>query len=102
MRKVLWCIMATIAPALACVGEAAVPTPAAVGDLNGPCFANGTCNAPLSCGVVKGVARCVPVDDAAAPVDASGDVADASRLVCSISPPSYPCSGSDSYCFLDG
>ena len=42
----------------ACVGEEPSTTSATQGALNGPCFANGTCNAGLSCAVVDGTTKC--------------------------------------------
>lgn len=84
----------------ACVGESTAPPAAAQGDLNGPCFVNGTCNAGLSCGVVKGAATCVPAGDAS-PGDSSDDgsatdAAEAGLPVCSLTPTPFPCTGSGS------
>ena len=79
----------------ACVGEATPPASAAQGDLNGVCFANGTCNTGLTCGVVSGAARCVPTGDAS-PGDASpGNDAttDSGLPVCSFKPTTFPCPG---------
>lgn len=79
----------------ACVGDASPTATTAQGDLNGPCFVNGTCNAGLICGVVKGAAACVPAADAA-PADASpgtdGAATDDSGLpACSSQHTSFPC-----------
>jgi hypothetical protein len=84
----------------ACVGEApTAPTSGTQtqGGLDGPCFANGTCNEGLSCGVVKGTATCVPSGDAST-VDASSiddanapDAADSGRPACKFQTTSFPC-----------
>ena len=86
---------------VACVADVAtVPR----GDLNGPCFVNGTCNAGLRCDVVNATAKCVPLGDAApadaAPTDASpisdGGKTDSGLPVCSFTPTSFPCQGGPS------
>jgi hypothetical protein len=89
----------------ACVGDE--PSPAtsgtvAQGVLGGPCFANGTCNAGLSCNVVEGTAKCAastgapPAD--AAPVDppsnlGTEDASSSGLLVCKFQTTPFPCGG---------
>lgn len=87
---------------VACVSdEVAATGTGAQGELDGPCLPNGMCSAGLSCGVVKGVAQCVPADDASAG-DAStmgmmdaGSTTDAETdsgpSVCSFTTTVYPC-----------
>jgi hypothetical protein len=91
-------IVSTLAVA-ACVGDSpglATPTPVE-GELDSPCFANGTCNEGLSCSLVKGTAKCVPAGSTP-PVDAStlvdGAVPDAPGsvpTVCKFQTTSFPC-----------
>ena len=89
----------------ACVGDPSPTATAVQGDLNGPCFVNGTCNAGLTCGVVKGAATCVPAADAS-PADASpgvdGATTDDSGLpACGSAHTSFPCKdiGSTTTCY---
>jgi hypothetical protein len=77
----------------ACVGDATPPAAAAQGELDGACFANGTCNPGLACGVVSGAAKCVLAGDASpgdsSPGTDSGN--DSGLPVCSFTPTTYPC-----------
>lgn len=84
----------------ACVGDdptVSSPATGTQGELNSPCFANGTCTNGLSCTVVQGTAKCVPPDDPAA-ADAStiadggtADAADAKPSACAFTPTTFPC-----------
>lgn len=81
---------------VACVGESTAPPAAAQGNLDGPCFANGTCNTGLRCDVIQGAAKCAPVGDASpgdASPDGDGAATDSGLPECSFKPTSYPCSG---------
>jgi hypothetical protein len=77
MRKLVFlsigAVMVGSLMVVACVAdEAAAPQTGAQGELDGPCFANGTCQPGLSCGVVKGAAQCVSASDASAGDSSSG------------------------------
>ncbi len=86
---------------VACVSDAVAPTPGAQGELDGPCFANGTCQPGLSCGVVKGNAQCVSAGSDAGAGDSSvmsddggttaDAVADSGPPVCTFNTTIYPC-----------
>lgn len=89
----------------ACVGDDAATTAGsttAQGVLGGPCFANGTCNAGLSCNAVDGTMKCasstsVPPVDASttdAPADTSTGDAAAGPLVCKFQTTPFPCGDS--------
>lgn len=86
----------------ACVGDAPSPSAtAAQGVLNGPCFANGTCNGELACTVVDGTAKCTPatlpppVGDASSPTDAAPTVppdgAPTQPVACKFQTTPFPC-----------
>lgn len=87
----------------ACVGDAPSVS-SAQGELGGACFANGTCNQGLTCGVVQGQAACTEPSDAGASGDDGGastgsdggstgsdDGGPPSTSVCKFSPTPYPC-----------
>ncbi|MEO8796533.1 MAG: hypothetical protein ABI551_01490 [Polyangiaceae bacterium] len=87
----------------ACVGDAPSVS-SAQGDLGGACFANGTCNPGLSCGVVQGQAACTEASDAGGDSSPSGDDGGGSTTgdggssstgVCKFSPTPYPCTPVD-------
>lgn len=96
MRKpIFWSLGAVVGSIaiVACVGDAATPpATGSRGELNGPCFANGTCNTGLACNVVDGAAKCVAADGGA-PADAGVDASDAGLPVCSLGTTQFPCTG---------
>ncbi len=94
MSKLAFSVGAAVLGSLvvaACVGDASAPPTNAQGTLNGPCFANDTCNDGLFCDVVHGSAKCVPFGDAS-PNDSSPttDAADAGLPKCNVSPTAWP------------
>ena len=88
----------------ACVGEDAPGLGASAGrrqgELDSPCFANGTCNPGLSCSVIKGTAQCaapaavdaavvgLPSEDASAP-----DAPRSGPPICMFQTTKFPCGG---------
>ena len=90
----------------ACVGDSPTADPGAAtqGAVDGPCFANGTCNAGLGCSVVMGTARCVTPgntspadassgDDSSAAGDASPSDASTGPQICKFQTTTFPCGG---------
>lgn len=87
----------------ACVGDdppAGTSATIAQGDLDGACFANGTCNAGLSCDVIDGKAKCTsssdtPAGDASSDPPTSGnkDASTSGPTVCQFQTTTFPCGG---------
>ncbi|AKV02568.1 hypothetical protein AKJ09_09231 [Labilithrix luteola] len=74
----------------------------AQGELDGACFANGTCNTGLSCNVIEGKPKCTsssdtPSGDASSGDPPSGGNTDASGpIVCKFQTTTFPCGGQQS------
>lgn len=76
----------------ACVGDASPSS--SNGALDGPCYANGSCNPGLACTPTTGGSKCLVVTPDASADDGGTDAAvDAGPRVCPTTPTPFPCSG---------
>ncbi len=76
--------------AIAATGSGCVGDTAAQGQLDGPCFADNTCNSDLTCTTGKCVA---PDSDASADDGSTADAADSGPRVCTFQQTFFPCGG---------
>jgi hypothetical protein len=73
----------------ACVGD----TTTTQGALNGPCFADNTCTAGLTCSLVGGAGKCVAAGDASASDGSVADASDSGTAACAFQTTTFPCGG---------
>lgn len=77
----------------ACVGD--TPPAAVQGQLDAPCFIDGTCNPGLKCSTINGSSRCVIADAAVDDGSTTDAAVDAGPRVCKWTPTPFPCGGQE-------